>query len=158
MPYSNQQTTNLEKLNPVSKKAESAYRTISEVASSLNLPAHVLRFWESKFSQISPLKRGGGRRYYRPEDVEIIERIQDLLHNQGYTIKGVQQLLSKEAKSGRQTGKPALTVMPTLVSNVGPNAADEAQKNALTAAQLAKITNALRDAKQALQESRQQVS
>lgn len=79
-----------------SSKSDSAYRTISEVASELNLPQHVLRFWESKFKQISPLKRGGGRRYYRPQDVDLIKRIHYLLHTQGYTIKGVQKLLSKD--------------------------------------------------------------
>jgi DNA-binding transcriptional MerR regulator len=77
-------------------KSESAYRTISEVATELNLPQHVLRFWESKFKQISPLKRGGGRRYYRPQDVDLIKRIHHLLHTQGYTIKGVQKLLVKD--------------------------------------------------------------
>jgi DNA-binding transcriptional MerR regulator len=84
-------------------KAPDAYRTITEVAEMLDLPAHVLRFWETKFAQIQPLKRGGGRRYYKPDDVELIRRIQDLLHNQGYTIRGVQQLFEKE--SGKK--KPA---------------------------------------------------
>lgn len=78
------------------QKSDSAYRTISEVASELDLPQHVLRFWESKFKQISPLKRGGGRRYYRPQDVDLIKRIHYLLHTQGYTIKGVQKLLTKD--------------------------------------------------------------
>lgn len=77
-------------------KSESAYRTISEVAQELNLPQHVLRFWESKFKQISPLKRGGGRRYYRQQDIALIKRIHHLLHTQGYTIKGVQKLLVKD--------------------------------------------------------------
>lgn len=76
------------------EKSPSALRTIGEVAEELGLPQHVLRFWESKFSQISPLKRRGGRRFYRPEDVEIIGRIRDLLHDKGYTIKGAQQALS----------------------------------------------------------------
>ncbi len=78
------------------QKSDTAYRTISEVATDLNLPQHVLRFWESKFKQISPLKRGGGRRYYRPQDIELIRRIHYLLHVQGYTIKGVQKLLAKD--------------------------------------------------------------
>ena len=80
-------------------KADSAFRTITEVADDLKLPAHVLRFWETKFKQIEPLKRGGGRRYYRPEDIALVTRIRDLLHEQGYTIKGVQQLLQKESKT-----------------------------------------------------------
>ena len=75
------------------KKSPGAFRTISEVAEELDLPAHVLRFWETKFPQVRPLKRGGGRRYYRPEDVELIRNIRDLLYNNGYTIKGVQKLI-----------------------------------------------------------------
>ena len=75
-------------------KSEQAFRTISEVAEELDLPQHVLRFWETKFNQISPMKRGGGRRYYRPEDVELLRTIKALLHFDGYTIKGVQKLLS----------------------------------------------------------------
>ncbi|OFX10848.1 MAG: hypothetical protein A2516_00355 [Alphaproteobacteria bacterium RIFOXYD12_FULL_60_8] len=74
-------------------KSLSAFRTISEVADQLDLKQHVLRFWESKFSHIKPLKRGGGRRYYRPEDVALLECIRDLLYRDGYTIKGVQKLL-----------------------------------------------------------------
>lgn len=74
-------------------KAAGAFRTISEVAADLNVPQHVLRFWETRFSQIRPLKRAGGRRYYRPEDVELLRRIRELLYNNGYTIKGVQRLL-----------------------------------------------------------------
>lgn len=75
------------------KKAPNAFRTISEVADELQVPQHVLRFWESKFTQVKPLKRGGGRRYYRPDDIVLLRRIADLLYNQGYTIKGVQRLL-----------------------------------------------------------------
>ncbi|WP_316976464.1 MerR family transcriptional regulator [Shumkonia mesophila] len=74
-------------------KSEGAFRTISEVAVDLDLPQHVLRFWESKFIQIRPLKRGGGRRYYRPEDVALLRRIRQLLYVDGYTIRGVQKLL-----------------------------------------------------------------
>jgi DNA-binding transcriptional MerR regulator len=75
------------------KKAPSAFRTISEVADELHIPQHVLRFWETKFPQVRPLKRGGGRRYYRPDDIALLRRISDLLYIQGYTIKGVQRLL-----------------------------------------------------------------
>src|SRR6476620_7503837 len=75
------------------KKAPNAFRTISEVADGLHIPQHVLRFWETKFPQGKPLKRGGGRRYYRPEDIALLRRISDLLYTQGYTIKGVQRLL-----------------------------------------------------------------
>ena len=75
------------------KKAPNAFRTISEVADDLHIPQHVLRFWETKFPQVKPLKRGGGRRYYRPDDIVLLRRISDLLYIQGYTIKGVQRLL-----------------------------------------------------------------
>lgn len=75
------------------RKAPGAFRTISEVADDLHIPQHVLRFWETKFPQVKPLKRGGGRRYYRPDDIVLLRRISDLLYSQGYTIKGVQRLL-----------------------------------------------------------------
>jgi DNA-binding transcriptional MerR regulator len=75
------------------RKAPTAFRTISEVADELHIPQHVLRFWETKFPQVKPLKRGGGRRYYRPHDLALLRRISDLLYIQGYTIKGVQRLL-----------------------------------------------------------------
>ena len=74
-------------------KAPGAFRTISEVAADLNVPQHVLRFWETKFAQVRPLKRGGGRRYYRPEDVALLRTIRDLLYDEGYTIRGVQKVL-----------------------------------------------------------------
>jgi DNA-binding transcriptional MerR regulator len=75
------------------EKSPDAFRTISEVAEELDLPQHVLRFWETRFNQIKPMKRGGGRRYYRPQDVELIKGIRHMLYDQGYTIKGVQKLL-----------------------------------------------------------------
>jgi DNA-binding transcriptional MerR regulator len=74
-------------------KSAAAFRTISEVAGELDVAQHVLRFWESKFPQVRPLKRGGGRRYYRPEDVELLRQIRALLYDEGYTIKGAQKLL-----------------------------------------------------------------
>src|SRR6267143_1599120 len=79
-------------------KAPAAFRTISEVADALGVQQHVLRFWETKFSQIRPLKRGGGRRYYRPEDVALLEKIHHLLYTEGYTIKGVQKLLKGQGR------------------------------------------------------------
>ncbi|PWL18088.1 MerR family transcriptional regulator [Falsochrobactrum shanghaiense] len=75
------------------EKSPDAFRTISEVAEDLDLPQHVLRFWETRFTQIKPMKRGGGRRYYRPLDVGLLKGIRHLLYDQGYTIKGVQRLL-----------------------------------------------------------------
>src|SRR6202042_1630005 len=73
-------------------KAPDAFRTISEVADDLDLPQHVLRFWETRFAQIKPMKRGGGRRYYRPEDVDLLRGIRHLLYGEGYTIRGVQRI------------------------------------------------------------------
>lgn len=87
----------LNKLNLIDS-SDSFFKTIGDVSAELNIPPHVLRFWESKFSDIKPLKRKGGHRYYRPEDIEIISRIKDLLHNQGFTIKGAQKFLRKSKK------------------------------------------------------------
>lgn len=89
------------------RKAPSAFRTISEVADDLHIPQHVLRFWESKFPQLKPLKRGGGRRYYRPDDIALLRRISGLLYEQGYTIKGVQRLL-------RQGGPESAALDPAV--------------------------------------------
>src|SRR3954453_9046978 len=77
-------------------KSPDAFRTISEVAEDLDLPQHVLRFWETRFPQIKPLKRGGGRRYYRPDDVELLRGIRHLLYGEGYTIRGVQRILKEQ--------------------------------------------------------------
>ena len=79
-------------------KSAFAFRTISEVSKELQVPTHVLRFWEAKFSSIKPLKRGGGRRYYRPEDLDLLRKIKSLLYDDGYTIKGVQKLLKDQNK------------------------------------------------------------
>ena len=88
-------------------KSASAFRTISEVADDLEVPPHVLRFWETKFNQVRPLKRGGGRRYYRPEDVALLQRIRELLYREGYTIKGVQKLLRDGAVRMPTAGETA---------------------------------------------------
>ena len=97
-------------------KSPTAFRTISEVADGLALPQHVLRFWESKFQQIKPLKRGGGRRYYRPEDVKIIHDIKDLLYNQGFTIRGVQKLLRENGTGSIARSMIARLQVPTSFS------------------------------------------
>jgi DNA-binding transcriptional MerR regulator len=78
------------------EKAPEAFRTISEVAEEINVPQHVLRFWESRFAQIKPMKRGGGRRYYRPDDVDLLRGVRHLLYGEGYTIRGVQRILREE--------------------------------------------------------------
>ena len=87
-------------------KSAEAFRTISEVAGDLEVPQHVLRFWESKFPQIRPLKRAGGRRYYRPDDVALLRRIRQCLYEQGYTIKGVQKLLREGALKAPEPRAP----------------------------------------------------
>lgn len=91
-------------------KAPEAFRTISEVADELDLPQHVLRFWETRFTQIKPMKRGGGRRYYRPDDVDLLRGIRHLLYSEGYTIRGVQRILkdngAKFVQSVWQAGAP----------------------------------------------------
>ncbi len=89
-------------------KSAAAFRTISEVSQDLDVPQHVLRFWESKFPPVRPLKRGGGRRYYRPEDVDLLRRIRNLLYTEGYTIKGVQRLL----REGHGKLEPAPAAAP----------------------------------------------
>jgi len=111
-------------------KAPEAFRTISEVASELDVPQHVLRFWESKFAAVKPLKRGGGRRYYRPDDVDLLRGIRTLLYSDGLTIKGVQKILREQGprtviEMGRgERGllpprrKPVLAPEPVLPSNI----------------------------------------
>jgi DNA-binding transcriptional MerR regulator len=97
-------------------KSAAAFRTISEVSDELDVPQHVLRFWEGKFSQVRPLKRGGGRRYYRPEDIDLLRRIRDLLYSEGYTIKGVQRLLREgRGKNGEGDG-----AVPAVVAEAAP--------------------------------------
>ncbi len=85
-------------------KSAAAFRTISEVAGELDVAQHVLRFWESKFPQVRPLKRGGGRRYYRPEDVDLLRQIRSLLYEEGYTIKGAQKLLRGQKRAPGDDG------------------------------------------------------
>ena len=87
-------------------KSDAAFRTISEVAEDLDVPQHVLRFWETKFTQVKPLKRGGGRRYYRPEDVVLLKRIRSLLYTDGMTIRGVQKMLRESGSKGLTADTP----------------------------------------------------
>jgi DNA-binding transcriptional MerR regulator len=111
-------------LRPAEMKSPAAFRTISEVATDLAVPQHVLRFWESKFQQIKPLKRGGGRRYYRPEDVLLISGIKDLLYNQGFTIRGVQKLLKE---NGRVTPSArSMVAEPQIPTSLAPLSAPAA--------------------------------
>ena len=91
-------------------KSPQAFRTISEVSKDLSLPQHVLRFWETKFAQIKPIKRGGGRRYYRPEDIELLKGIKYLLYNDGYTIRGVQKVI-------KENGAKKIISMPNQIND-----------------------------------------
>jgi len=100
-----------------SAKGAAAFRTIGEVAEDLDLPTHVLRFWESKFPQLKPLKRSGGRRYYRPEDILLLRRIRQCLYQEGYTIRGVQQLLG--APTGGAAPAPAAPSLFPIDASAG---------------------------------------
>ena len=99
------------------EKSPDAFRTISEVAEELDVPQHVLRFWESRFREIKPMKRGGGRRYYRPDDIDLLRGIRHLLYGEGYTIRGVQRLLREQGQkfvqSVWQPGAPQPTPQPS---------------------------------------------
>ncbi|HVM84522.1 MAG TPA: MerR family transcriptional regulator [Candidatus Binatia bacterium] len=112
------------------EKSATAFRTISEVADDLEVPQHVLRFWETKFPQIRPMKRGGGRRYYRPEDIELLRQIRNLLYEQGYTIKGVQKLMRegslKLGEDGVEPAADAIEVAPDqAIAGARPLASSE---------------------------------
>jgi DNA-binding transcriptional MerR regulator len=102
-------------------KSPDAFRTISEVADWLGVQAHVLRFWESKFPQVKPVKRAGGRRYYRPADMELIGGIKTLLHEQGMTIKGVQKTLREEGVAHVSSFSPGIDDMPPSSEELGQN-------------------------------------
>jgi DNA-binding transcriptional MerR regulator len=113
------------------RKSSSAFRTISEVADELDVAQHVLRFWESKFPQVRPLKRGGGRRYYRPEDVDLLRQIRKLLYDEGYTIKGAQKLLrARRSRSPAAADAPSPTPPPTasVPARAAPTAAPSAPR------------------------------
>ncbi len=121
-----------------SRKSASAFRTISEVADLLDVQQHVLRFWETKFSQVRPLKRGGGRRYYRPEDVELLQTIHHLLYTEGYTIKGVQKLLKEQGKNAvveTVTSANDAGAAPALINGAAAKPVAQPRRSALTDAQ-----------------------
>jgi DNA-binding transcriptional MerR regulator len=130
-------------------KSAGAFRTISEVATELDVPQHVLRFWETRFSQIRPLKRAGGRRYYRPEDVELLRRIRGLLYQHGYTIKGVQKLLRDGGKAA-DTPVAAVEEPPTaeeaVPADLAPDEGPSPKRAAINAAidELVALRNLLR--------------
>ncbi|HXO72461.1 MAG TPA: MerR family transcriptional regulator, partial [Bradyrhizobium sp.] len=95
-------------------KAPDAFRTISEVADDLDIPQHVLRFWETRFAQIKPMKRSGGRRYYRPDDVDLLRGIRRLLYGEGYTIRGVQRILKEHGVKAVQGLVDGSTALPAF--------------------------------------------
>ncbi len=115
----------------MSEKAPEAFRTISEVAGDLDVPKHVLRFWEGKFSQLKPMKRGGGRRYYRPEDVALLKGIRQLLYSEGYTIRGVQKILRESGARSvmAMTTEAETAASPSNPVNSIPDMAAEAAKS-----------------------------
>lgn len=113
------------------EKSPEAFRTISEVATDLDVPQHVLRFWESKFTQIRPMKRGGGRRYYRPQDVDLLRGIRHLLYGEGYTIRGVQKILRENGiahviECATEEGRARMAVSSAPAPATG-DCADDAQ-------------------------------
>ena len=146
-------------------KSASAFRTISEVADELEVPQHVLRFWESKFIQVKPMKRGGGRRYYRPEDIDLLRSIRELLYTDGYTIKGVQKLLREggvKALTERQDSAPP-AAEPTPIDRTeaivathpgpAPAAAPDASEAAALKAALVEVLDELERIKRRLRDA-----
>jgi len=148
-------------------KSPDAFRTISEAAEELDLPQHVLRFWETRFSNIKPLKRGGGRRYYRPDDVMLLKGIRHLLYDQGFTIKGVQRILKEQGPRyviAVGEGKPVDELLPLIEQ--AQTAGDEAElEDARMAAnpgldpqsrdKLAEVLKELLDCKRILERARE---
>jgi DNA-binding transcriptional MerR regulator len=116
------------------EKNPEAFRNISEVSTMLDIPTHVLRFWETRFNQLKPIKRNGGRRYYRPEDIILLKKIQDLLYQEGYTIKGAQQVLKGFAKPKQDAAVAELSSSapssgPSSGSSSGPMNTEKTSNN-----------------------------
>jgi len=120
---------------PRSGKSTAAFRTISEVSGELAVPQHVLRFWETKFAQVKPMKRAGGRRYYRPEDVALLRTIRELLYRDGFTIRGAQKFL----REGGAKGSAAASAGPAAPSADGPARAQRAESEPALAAARAEL-------------------
>ncbi len=127
----------------ITEKSVSAYKTISEVSKLIDVQSHVLRFWETKFSQVRPIKRSGGRRYYRLEDIEILSSIRELLYKEGYTIKGAQKVLKSHLKSGG-----SISNKPPEVNQLYKKSGDDAissEKRSLKIENSYKVLELLRD-------------
>ena len=136
------------------KKADGAFKTISEVADILDVQQHVLRFWETKFTQIKPLKRGGGRRYYRPEDVALLQHIHHLLYTEGYTIKGVQKLLKGQgkqqiiARAENENAAPVMASQPKVkAQSLAPAPSPQVAPNEISATERAVLEVMLEELK-----------
>lgn len=97
------------------RKSEAAFRTIGEVSTALGIPQHVLRYWETRFPQVKPLQRAGNRRYYRPDDIALLRRIQHLLEQEGYSIRGVQQVLAERSEFAETSPSPPVAALPAPV-------------------------------------------
>jgi len=139
-------------------KSPDAFRTISEVAEEMDLPQHVLLFWETRFPQIKPLKRGGGRRYYRPDDLDLLRAVKQLLYGEGYTIKGVQKLLREQGASlvargfvGRERTEstPKIAANPAADKSPTPRPAAEARPAAVQRGDVAALRAVLADLREA---------
>jgi DNA-binding transcriptional MerR regulator len=146
-------------------KAPEAFRTISEVAAELEIPQHVLRFWESRFHEIRPMKRGGGRRYYRPQDMDLLRGIRHLLYAEGYTIRGVQRILKEQgqrfvqnvwqpgapqpprtgAESGLQEGAAEVAAQEQTSNDVGEREAEGASRPRLSEQHVRSLQSVLDD-------------
>ena len=125
-------------------KSPEAFRTISEVSKDLSLPQHVLRFWETKFIQIKPIKRGGGRRYYRPEDIKLLKGIKSLLYNDGYTIRGVQKVI-KEVGTKKMLQKEPENNIFTETENTNNHSDTNVAQYKLGESKRKKLMNVLND-------------
>ncbi len=146
------------------EKSEEAYRTISEVAETLDVPQHVLRFWETKFKQLDPMKRAGGRRYYSPENVDLLKKIHFLLYTKGYTIKGAQKLLSSKKDmtsellgisdhfSLKTEAQPKDIIQETTSSAQAPQTVSEDENNSVDGIKKEELIDALKDISQTLKQ------
>tara|TARA_Y100000817_G_C16682284_1_gene466478 strand:- start:231 stop:653 length:423 start_codon:yes stop_codon:yes gene_type:complete len=126
-------------------KSPEAFRTISEVSKDLSLPQHVLRFWETKFIQIKPIKRGGGRRYYRPEDVRLLEGIKSLLYNDGYTIRGVQKVIKEHGTKKIISKQNKIFTQTSNNSNDSENNSTDISLHRLSETKRKKLMNVMDD-------------
>ena len=129
----------------MSLKSPEAFRTISEVSKDLSLPQHVLRFWETKFIQIKPIKRGGGRRYYRPEDVQLLKGIKSLLYNDGYTIRGVQKVIKENGTKKLLTVEPGNNTFTEIKKDNNDSMHQNNFNNSIDDSKRKKLMNVLED-------------